>query len=150
MILALDTDVLVAWAMAGSPRHGIARRLFETEVRERGGSLALTSQVIHEFLHVTTDSRRFENPLAMGEALRISHQLWNAEEVIRVLPAPEVLPRTLELMEKFRLGRKRILDTALAATLESAGIRRLATFNPDDFAIFGFLDLVFGTNGPPS
>lgn len=150
MILALDTDVLVSWAMTGSPRHEAARRLFDSEVRGRGGVLALTPQVIHEFLHVVTDGRRFENPLPMREALRMSGQLWSAEEVMRVLPAPEVLPRTLELMESLRLGRKRILDTALAATLECAGVHRLATFNPDDFAIFGFLELISAPDGSPS
>lgn len=150
MILALDTNVLVSWAMAGSSRHEAARRLFEAEVRGRGGSLALTPQVVHEFLHVTTDPKRFENPLAMADALRMMRQLWHAEEVLRLFPAPEVLPRTLELMEALRLGRKRILDTALAATLECAGIRRLATFNPDDFAVFGFLDLVSLPDASPS
>lgn len=149
MILALDTDVLVSWAMTGSPRHGAARRLFEAEVRG-GGSLALTPQVVHEFLHVATDSKRFENPLSMAEALRMARTLWNAGDVVRLLPAPEALPRTLELMETLRLGRKRILDTALAATLECAGVRRLATFNPGDFAIFGFLDLVSSSDGSPS
>ena len=147
MILALDTDVLVSWAMAGSPRHEAARRLLEAEVRGRGGSLGLTPQVVHEFLHVTTDPRRFENPLSMKDALRLARQFWDAEEVIRLYPAPEVLPRTLELMESLRLGRKRILDTALAATLDCAGVRRLATFNPDDFAVFGFLDLVSSADG---
>lgn len=142
MILAIDTDVLVSWAMAGSPRHKVARRLFEVAVRGGGGSLALTPQVIHEFLHVATDPKRFENPLSMADALRMTHQLWDAGEVLRIFPSPEVVPRTLELLETLRLGRKRILDTALAATLECAGVRRLATFNPDDFTIFQFLDLV--------
>jgi len=85
----------------------------------------------------------------MAEALRVAHQLWNAEEVIRLFPAPEVLPRTLELMKRLRLGRKRILDTALAATLEGAGVHRLATFNPADFSIFGFLDLLPSPDEPP-
>lgn len=83
----------------------------------------------------------------MNGAVRLVRQLWNAEEVVRLFPAPEVVPRTLELMESLRLGRKRILDTALAATLECAGIRRLATFNTADFAIFGFLDLVPAPDG---
>ncbi len=142
MILALDTDVLVSWAMAGSPGHETARRLFAAEVKERRGSLALAPQVVHEFLHVVTDQRRFELPLSMGEALRLVGRLWDAEEVVRIFPAPEVMPRTLELMAALRLGRKRILDTALAATLECAGVRRLATFNPADFGLFKFLDLV--------
>jgi predicted nucleic acid-binding protein len=45
-------------------------------------------------------------------------------------------------MQRHFLGRKRILDTALAATLEAARIRRLATFNGRDFEVFGFLEVV--------
>lgn len=50
--------------------------------------------------------------------------------------------RTLEFLDSLSLGRKRILDTALAATLELAGVRRLATFNRKDFEVFPFLELV--------
>lgn len=39
-------------------------------------------------------------------------------------------------------GRKRILDTALAATLEAAGVSRLATLNGRDSQVFGFLEIV--------
>jgi predicted nucleic acid-binding protein len=97
---------------------------------------------MHEFLHVSTDPRRFENPLSMQDGLRWSRNLWGAAQVVRIVPAPGVLDRTLELLERLGLGRKRILDTALAATLELAGVRRLATFNPGDFRPFPFLDLV--------
>lgn len=142
MILGIDTDVLVAWAMAGTPRHLAARKLFQEEARAGGGWLGLTPQVIHEFLHVVTDPRRFENPLDMPRALKMVHALWDAEETVRILPVVETVPRTVELMSRFQLGRKRILDTALAATLELAGVWRLATCNPVDFQIFPFLDLV--------
>jgi predicted nucleic acid-binding protein len=142
VILGIDTDVLVSWAMAGSSRHAAVRQFIDREIRERGGRLGLTPQVVHEFLHVVTDQRRFENPLPMSMALRIARTLWESEEVVQILTTPEVLPRTLELMENLRLGRKRILDTALAATLETAGVRRLATFNPRDFGIFPFLETV--------
>lgn len=134
--------------MAGAPRHAAARRLLEGEIRGNGGSLALAPQVIHEFLHVATDPRRFANPLSMKDGLRLVRSLWGAAEVVRIFPAPGVLDRTLELLGQLRLGRKRILDTALAATLELAGVRRLATFNPDDFRPFAFLDLVDAPGSP--
>jgi predicted nucleic acid-binding protein len=134
--------VLVSWVMAGAPRHAAAGRLLDMEVREHGASLAITPQVMHEFLHVATDPRRFENPLSMKDGLRWSRTLWGAAEVVRILPAPGALNRTFELLERLQLGRKRILDTALAATLELAGVRRLATGNPGDFRAFAFLDLV--------
>jgi predicted nucleic acid-binding protein len=146
VILGIDTDVLVSWLVKVSPRHVDARRLIESQVRERGGLIALTPLVVQEFLHIVTDPRRFEEPLSMAEAIQRIGEIWESEEVVRILPSSEVLPRTLELLADFRLGRKRILDTALAATLESAEVRRLATFNPGDFRIFDFLELV---DSPP-
>ena len=35
-----------------------------------------------------------------------------------------------------------VLDLALAATLECAGVSRLATFNGRDFAVFDFLEVI--------
>lgn len=57
-------------------------------------------------------------------------------------PPPECLHQTLRWMRHFNLGRKRILDTHLAAVLHTAGVRRLLTSNPADFAVFGVLETV--------
>jgi predicted nucleic acid-binding protein len=142
LILALDTDVLVHWVVEGAAHHTAVRRLLQEEVQERGSWLGLTPQVAREFLHIVTDPRRFANPLTMERAGQWVRDLWEADEVERIIPTAAVLPRTLQLLEQFRLGRKRILDTALAATLELAGVRRIATLNGTDFAVFPFLDLV--------
>jgi len=139
--LGVDTDTLVHWAMADAPHHQAVRRCFEREVR-RGCRLGLTLQVLREFLHVTTDARRFEHPLAIQDALRLSLELWTGQEVARLLPTAQDHDRLCELMHRFQLGRRRILDTALAVTLAAAGVRRLATLNGRDFEIFPFLDLV--------
>jgi len=40
------------------------------------------------------------------------------------------------------LGRKRILDTHLAAILHTRGVRRLLTSNPADFTVFRVLETV--------
>jgi predicted nucleic acid-binding protein len=141
MTLALDTDVLVAWNMSGAPAHLPVRRLIEREIGGQG-QLAVTAQVLFEFIHVVTDSRRFESPLDVSSAIDRAREIWNAKDVVRLEPATTVLHRTLELMGTHRLGRKRILDTALAATLESAGVERLATFNGRDFRVFSFIEVV--------
>lgn len=142
MILGIDTDVLVNWAMAGAPHHRAARRLIETEVRERKSRLGITPQVLFEFVHVSTDPRRFENPLPMDRAIDLTRTIWDAEETVRLVPGPTVVHRALDLIAGLRLGRKRILDTVLAATLEGAGVRRLATLNERDFEGFAFLEIV--------
>ena len=78
----------------------------------------------------------------MDRARRFAASLWDAVEVERIVPGAGVAHRTLELLERLGLDRKRILDTALAATLEAAKVRRLATFNRADFSIFSFLEVV--------
>ncbi len=78
----------------------------------------------------------------MEQALDWCQAIGDGTEFHRIVPAQEVLDRTIELMKRFDLGRKRILDTALAATFEAVAVTRLATFNARDFAIFPFLEIV--------
>jgi predicted nucleic acid-binding protein len=139
--LALDTDVLFNWAMTGAPRHAKARKLVRAEIRA-GRSVAIALQVLWEFLHVVTDPRRFTTPMPMSSALATTGALWDAPDTQRVVAGPRTAHRTIELLRTLELGRKRILDTALAATLEEAGIDRLATFNGKDFEAFEFLEIV--------
>ena len=141
MTLGLDTDVIVNWAMEGAEYHGEARALLRHEIQS-GNTIACTPQVFFEFIHVATDARRFERPMSMAAALETARDFWDAPETIRVRPGPQVLHRTLELLGNLKLGRKRILDTALVATLQEAGVNRLATFNGGDYAVFPFLEIV--------
>jgi len=141
MTLGLDTDVVVNWAMGGAEHHDAARALLRREI-QAGNSIACTPQVFFEFIHVVTDVRRFERPMSMSLALDTARDFWDGPVTMRVLPGPRVLHRTLELLGKLKLGRKRILDTALAVTLDEAGVSRLATFNGGDYAVFPFLEIV--------
>lgn len=141
MTLALDTDVLVHWSMAGAPRHAAALRLVHDEL-DAGTRIALAPQTCWEFLHIATDARRFPRPLTMVQALERLRAWWDAPETARLEPDASVVHVVMELMARHGLGRKRILDTALAATLRVCGVRRLATFNPRDFIALGFIDVV--------
>ena len=142
MTVALDTDVLVGWAMDGSTHHRALRTYVENHVHESQGRIGLVPQVVFEFLHVVTDSKRFDNPMSMPKATALIRNLWQAAEVVHIVPTPAVVTRSLELLDELKLGRKRLLDTALAATLEAGGVARLATLNERDFAVFPFLEIV--------
>ena len=139
--IGVDTDVLVNWAVVQA-RHHRAVRQWVDGVLSADNRLGLTHQVIYEFTHVVTDGRRFEQPLAIDEAVGFVRSLWSSREVVRVVPRVSVVTRMSELIERFKLGRKRILDTALAATLEAAGIGTLATLNPRDYEVLPFLEVV--------
>lgn len=137
MTIGLDTTALIAFELLESPGHARVRSAMDAASRDGSASFALTPQVLLEFVHVVTDERRFESPLSMQEALRKADEWWNCSDVIHCHTDDQSTRLFFEWMLAHRLGRKRILDTQLAAIYHSHGIQRLATANPADFHIFG-------------
>lgn len=146
MIHGIDTGFLVAAEIVEHPDHVAARATLSC-LLSGVDRIALTPQVLAEFIHVVTDSRRFKQPLEMIEARRLAQDWWTAREVDRVFPNEDAARQFLKWLNELTLGRKRLLDTLLAATYRHAGIRSLLTANPDDFAIFDSFTLI--TPGSP-
>lgn len=93
--------------------------------------------MLAEFIHVVTDERRFASPLGMDVARDLAQKWWTAKEVRHVLISDEAVAKFFAWHRTHSLGRKRLLDTLLAATYSTAGINSLLTTNADDFAILG-------------
>lgn len=138
-MIGADTTFLVQLELVELPAHKAAHELLQREVLQPQIPLALAPQVLAEFIHIVTDPRRFQKPLTSEEALAKSRFWWHAAEVQHVFPNHDSTVLFLDWMQKYKLGRKRILDTQLAALLWSSGVRQIVTANPDDFRIFGFL-----------
>ncbi len=136
-MIGLDTTVLVAYEIREAPGHAAVRHHLQAASRAGTGHYALAPQVLQEFLHVVTDPRRFEIPLDFPGALARARHWWESAEVVPCHPADAAMAQTLAWLDEFRLGRKRTLDTALAATYHAAGVSTLATANPGDFTVFG-------------
>lgn len=79
----IDTGFLVAVELVEHPEH-VATRDRLRDLISAGDRLALAPQVLAEFIHIATDGRRFERPLEMDEARRLSEQWWTAREVDQV------------------------------------------------------------------
>jgi predicted nucleic acid-binding protein len=126
----------VAAEVTGHPEHDAARvRL--SELRSAGERFAIAPQVLAEFVHVVTDARRFGEPLETAAAVERARLWWQSPEIEHVWPDDETIRLFFEWMKLYHLGRKRILDTMLAATYRNAGINSLLTTNARDFATFG-------------
>jgi predicted nucleic acid-binding protein len=140
-MIGLDCNILVQLAFADHPANAKAIAAVEAQGR-RGEALILPPLIVTEFLHVVTDSRRFSPPLTMTEAIGWIEGFRSNPSVRQIQPSEESLLQTLRWMREFQLGRKRILDTYLAAVLHTNGVRRLMTSNPADFEVFGVLELL--------
>ncbi len=136
MIHGLDTGFLVAAAVAEHAEHADARATL-ARLLGAGDRVAIAPQVLAEFIHVVTDPRRFTHPLDMSAACQFAQQWWTATEVVPVFPDDSATRQFLVWLKQYSLGRKRLLDTLLAATYRQAGVQSILTTNPGDFSVFG-------------
>ena len=93
----------------------------------------MAPQVLAEFIHIVTDPRRFARPLDMTAARQLAEQWWTAVKSCTCSPMCAAARQFLAWLQQFSLGRKRLLDTLLAATYRQAGIYSLLTTDQADF-----------------
>ena len=141
-MIGIDTTFLVQLEIRESESHAAAMEVLRDRILGRDREAALAPQVLTEFVHIATDPRRFKRPLSVDQAVGKAGFWWNAREVTRVFPEEESVAQFLAWMRGHRLGRKRLLDTLLAATYYGSGITMIATSNARDYRTFGVFELV--------
>ena len=140
-VIGLDTCFLIDLYWEDSPRHKNAQELFSKFASDESTEIAIYSNCFNEFLHVITDSRRFENPFSITEAISVIDFWCNIERVKVLHPDDNSFKRTLAWISMYELGRNRINDTQMAACYVSNGIFSLVTANPKDFEIFDMFEI---------
>jgi predicted nucleic acid-binding protein len=141
MTSGIDTDFLVAVEIQDHPFHREADALLQSLLSD-GHDLAVAPQTLAEFIHIVTDGKRMPQPLTMAEAITRAEHWWQAAEVVRVFPDGQAVADFLGWLTRHQLGRKRLLDTLLAATFQSAGVKRIVTNNGRDFRVLGAFEIV--------
>lgn len=141
MTHGIDTDFLVASEITDHPFHRQANALL-LRLLDTGSPIAVAPQTLAEFIHIISDARRMPHPLSVSEANARAEAWWNASEVMRVFPGERTVPQFCFWLRQFQLGRKRLLDTMLAATFLEAGVTRIVTNNAKDYAVFGCFEVV--------
>jgi len=141
VIYGLDTSFLVQIEVTEQPGHKAAHQLKDRLMGE-AATFALAPQTLCEFIHIVTDSKRFERPLTADEAVRRSEIWWNLKEVKNISSTGWAVQRFHAWMAEHRLGRKRILDTMLAATFEEHQIDHVITSDPGGFSLFKIFHII--------
>ena len=141
MKIGIDTTFLVQMSIREHPGHVSARAEMGKRLAARD-TFAIAPQVVAEFIHIATDPRRFEQPLSMAEALEKAQAWWDAGETEHVLPTPECMAQFWRWMDEFNLGRKRLLDTMLAATYFTHHVHTILSSNARDYATFGCFHVI--------
>ena len=148
-MIGVDTTFLVQLEIVESENHTAAWNFLRKKILANKRILGLSAQVLSEFIHIVTDSRRFKKPLSITEALEKGEYWWQAREVQQIYPDYKTSQLFFEWMKIFNLGRKRILDTYLAATYYSQGITDIVSSDARDFKVFGCFTTMDPTAFPP-
>ena len=141
-MIGIDTTFLIDLEITDSPRHKQALKLFNRWQKEKHSVIAIYNQTFLEFEHVITDSKRFNSPLTMEQAIERTWFWLNQERIKIIYPTEVSLKRALLWSSMYKLGRKRIQDTHMASAFAEAGVTELWTANPADFEVFETFDLV--------
>ena len=136
MRIGVDTTFLVQVSIREHPGHAAAREEMERRLAA-GDTFVMAPQVVSELVHIVTDARRFEHPLGMTAALEKAQAWWEARETEHASPTPESMKQFWSWMKEHKLGRKRLLDTMLAATYFSHGVHAILSSNVRDYSTFG-------------
>ena len=78
----------------------------------------------------------------MAQALAKANFWWSAKEMERILPHERAVAQFLAWMAEYGLGRKRQLDTLLAATWYESGITRIVTSNARGYRVFRVFEVI--------
>jgi predicted nucleic acid-binding protein len=138
----IDTNVLIYAHLPALAEHAAVRRFLLDQLGQPGVTLVVTPLILHEFVHVITDPRRFDPPVPMAEALSLARRYLGRSNVECAAVDESAVRSALDLLERHGLGRKRIADALLAATLFRHGVRELITCNPSDFELFALFRLI--------
>ncbi len=138
----LDTNVLVYAHLPAFPESERVRGFLQRSLADDGCRLALTALVLHEFVHVVTDARRFDPPVTMAEAVRIAGGYLDRTNVECLAVDERSVRLAFERLDARGLGRRRIADALLASTLITHGVESIVTCNPADFAVFEGLEVI--------
>jgi len=128
----VDTNILVHATAAGSPFHTRAREALARLAAN--GPLAISQQVLREYLAVTTRPQVWAKPLTLAEALADTDSFSRRFTILEDgLP---VWDQLASLGRGFSFGGRQVHDANIVATMLAHGETRLLTFNDADFRRF--------------
>lgn len=129
----VDTNVLIYITVKPNPWYYAAREWLN-RLSEKGFNLFISSQIAREYLVVLTRGDIFEQKFTSEEA---ACELDAIFSVFALLGENEKSVLYLsDLVRRYQISGKSIHDANIVATMLTHNIKRLATYNPDDFRRF--------------
>jgi len=132
----VDADFLIYAQVPSFEQHVQVRKFIVEQLKAENITLVLTANILHEFIHALTNGRRFSPPFSMAEAIDAARAYLNKSNIECISVDDDIMKRSLELLEKYQLGRQQVADTLLVASYLANQINEIITCSPLDYAVF--------------
>jgi len=131
-VSVVDTNVLVQSTASAAPEHARAR-MAVARLRAQG-PVAVTRQILREYLAATTRPQSWSRALSLAEATADTDTFIRRFAVLE--DGQAVWDELMGLTRSFSFGGKQVHDANIVATMLAHGETRLLTFNAADFRRF--------------
>lgn len=140
-LVLVDANVIIYAHQALSEFHAESKAILE---KGRKGELPLCvcPQVLNEFYAVVTSSRRVSKPASSEDARTEIEKFYNAKHIEKIYPIDLTGKIILDLLKLHKVKSHDIFDLYLVATMLSNNIRKIYTFNEDDFSRFSGIEVL--------
>ena len=137
----LDANILVYADQAHDEHHEAAKAI--RDLGQQGVlPLCVTPQVLNEYFAVITNPRRVTHPLRPAEAMAEVEKYVRSRHIRKLYPGPGVHDQLQDLFRRRPIAGADIFDLYLVATMLENGVRRIYTFNTDDFTPFSEIEVL--------
>jgi len=134
----LDTNILIyhTFKKFDKEKHLATKELFVYLV-ENSYKIFISTQIIREFYAISTNSKFFDIPLSVDEAILKIDEFQNSFIVLE-----ESYVEKLKLLcRRYKITKQKIHDTNIVATMIENEIETIASFNRKDFIGFNEIKL---------
>jgi len=137
----VDTNVFVYFLYDASP-HYVAAQALINQARQPDAQLCMTPQVMTELYSTITNPRRVSPAFAPEAALQEVAKFLALPGLFLLSIPASVVVRWIALARQYGISRSDIFDAQLAATILEHGVRRIYTFDVQDFERFDEIEVL--------
>ena len=137
----VDANVLV-YAFYDQVEHHTACRALLERAQNGVVGLCVAPQVLAEFYAVITDSRRVTDPFEPNEALDAIDQIVAMPGMTLLTTPADLVVRWTTLARQHSVTRGAIFDLQLVAAMLGNEVRRIYTFDTEDFERFSEIEVL--------
>ena len=129
-MIAVDTNILVAWLREEYPHHDRAKEILRA-LAEGDPPWAIPWPCVHEFVAVVTNPRIFRNPSTLSEALDAVEALAESPSLRWLSEPADYWPTFREMASAARIAGALAHDARIAALCRVHGVSELWTADRD-------------------